>query len=202
MTRRRPPTSSSRTKRPPGKLRLIGGIHRRRQLPVPDRPGLRPTPDRVRETLFNWLGSSVHGARVLDAFAGTGALGLEALSRGATTLSFIEQDRIAADQLADNLATLSATATLLRQDALIALATAPAAPFDIIFLDPPFNRDLAAPSCSLLEQQGWLASEAWIYLETEATLLPEVPATWRLHREARAGESHARLYRRSALAET
>jgi 16S rRNA (guanine966-N2)-methyltransferase len=183
-------------RRNPGQLRLIGGDYRRRQLPVLDHPGLRPTPDRVRETLFNWLTAAVPGARVLDLFAGTGALGLEALSRGAQEAVFIEADARVARQLADNLETLKASerATLLTTQAQAFLAGT-AAPLSLVFLDPPFHQGLAAGCCKALEAGGWLAEEAWIYLETETSLAPAVPATWQLHREVRAGDSTGRLYR-------
>lgn len=201
MTRRRP--SSRKPRQPasakakgPGRLRLIGGEYRRRQLPVLDRPGLRPTPDRVRETLFNWLATAVPGARVLDLFAGTGALGLEALSRGARQAVFVERDAQVARQLADNLVTLGATerAKLVTADAQAYLAGAPT-PFSLAFLDPPFRQGLAEVCCRALEA-GWLAEEALIYVETESSLPPEVPASWQLHREVRAGDSTGRLYRR------
>lgn len=203
MTRRA--SSSRKPRRPgpaastrgPGKLRLIGGDFRRRQLPVLDHPGLRPTPDRVRETLFNWLTAAVPGARALDLFAGTGALGLEALSRGAREAVFVEADARVARQLADNLDTLGASerATLMTTEAQAFLAGT-AAPFSLVFLDPPFHRDLAADCCAALETGGWLDEEAWIYLETESSLEPAVPATWQPHREVRAGDSTGRLYRR------
>ncbi|WP_152482490.1 16S rRNA (guanine(966)-N(2))-methyltransferase RsmD [Halomonas sp. THAF5a] len=184
-------------RRTPGRLRLIGGDFRRRQLPVLDHPGLRPTPDRVRETLFNWLTAAVPGARVLDLFAGTGALGLEALSRGAREAVFVEADARVARQLADNLVTLEASerATLRTTEAQAFLA-GPAAPFSLVFLDPPFHRGLAAECCAALEAGGWLDEAAWIYLETESSLTPDVPAAWQPHREVRAGDSTGRLYRR------
>ncbi|WFM70898.1 16S rRNA (guanine(966)-N(2))-methyltransferase RsmD [Halomonas sp. CKK8] len=202
MTRRRPSSRKPRQpakgpgRRTPGRLRLIGGDFRRRQLPVLDRPGLRPTPDRVRETLFNWLATAVPGARVLDLFAGTGALGLEALSRGARQVVFVERDAQVARQLDDNLRALEATerAQLVTADAQAFLAGAPT-PFSLVFLDPPFRQELAGTCCHALEA-GWLAEEALIYVETESSLPPEVPASWQLHREVRAGDSTGRLYRR------
>ncbi|MEQ6918601.1 16S rRNA (guanine(966)-N(2))-methyltransferase RsmD [Halomonas aquatica] len=206
MTRRRPPPRKSRRpasggspdkgagRRPPGRLRLIGGDYRRRQLPVLDHPGLRPTPDRVRETLFNWLTTATPGARVLDLFAGTGALGLEALSRGAREAVFVERDPRVARQLADNLDTLGATdrGRLVTADAQAFLTGTPT-PFSLAFLDPPFRQGLAAACCTALEA-GWLADDALVYLETESSLDPEVPASWQLHREVRAGDSTGRLF--------
>lgn len=179
-----------------GKLRIIGGDFRRRLLPVLDSPGLRPTPDRVRETLFNWLTTATPGARVLDLFAGTGALGLEALSRGARRACFVERDGGVADALADNLATLGAgeRARVVTADALAFLAGEPT-PCSLVFLDPPFRQDLVAPCCLALET-GWLTEDAFIYLEAESELIPRVPDHWQLHREVRAGDSTGRLYHR------
>jgi 16S rRNA (guanine966-N2)-methyltransferase len=205
MTRRPPrPRRSGRptgarqtTARSTGRLRLIGGDYRRRLLPVLDSPGLRPTPDRVRETLFNWLAAALPGARVLDLFAGTGALGLEALSRGARQATFVERDARVAGQLAANLATLGAAerGRVVTGEAAAFLA-GPPTPCSLVFLDPPFRQGLAAPCCAALEA-GWLSDDAFIYLETEAGSEPAVPTTWRLHREVRAGDSHGRLYRRT-----
>ena len=200
MTRRRSSSRSSRPSHRPGrgggKLRIIGGDFRRRLLPVLDSPGLRPTPDRVRETLFNWLTGATPGARVLDLFAGTGALGLEALSRGAAEAVLVERDPRVAGALADNLATLGLRqAEVITADARQFLASSPR-PFSLVFVDPPFRQGLAGDCCAALEA-GWLTGDAWIYLETETTLSPEVPATWTLHREVRAGDSTGRLYRRA-----
>ena len=183
-------------RRDAGRLRLIGGDYRRRLLPVLDSPGLRPTPDRVRETLFNWLTAALPGARVLDLFAGSGALGLEALSRGARDTIFVERDARVADQLEANLATLGATE---RGRVVVADATAflagPPTPCSLAFIDPPFRQGLVEPCCAALEA-GWLEEDAFIYLECEAGPVPTVPTSWRLHREIRAGDSHGRLYRR------
>lgn len=165
-----------------------------------DSPGLRPTPDRVRETLFNWLATLTPGARVLDLFAGTGALGLEALSRGASEACFVERDPQVARQLADNLATLGAEprGRVVTGDALAFLEGEPH-PYSLVFLDPPFHHGLAAACCAALEA-GWLGEDAFIYVETEAALEPEVPAQWQLHREVRAGDSRGRLYHRPTAA--
>lgn len=185
--------------RPGGKLRIIGGEFRRRQLPVPNLPGLRPTPDRVRETLFNWLGQALYGKRVLDAFAGTGALGIEALSRGASRVDFIERDASAIAQLRDNLATLKADGgNVIREDVQTFLARPPDAdkPFDLVLLDPPFHQGLVDACCDALENGDWLAPQALIYVEAESTLVPTVPDNWQLYRQTRAGETTARLYQR------
>ncbi|RDB44867.1 16S rRNA (guanine(966)-N(2))-methyltransferase RsmD [Halomonas sp. DQ26W] len=210
MTRRRPPprprrsTCDTRQDKSGGRLRLIGGEFRRRLLPVLDSPGLRPTPDRVRETLFNWLVMTTPGARVLDLFAGTGALGLEALSRGARETLFVERDVRVAQALRTNVVTLGAEqrGRVVTDDALAFLDTPPAdasTPFTLVFLDPPFRQQLAQPCCERLER-GWLAEAAYIYLETESELDPQVPDSWQLHREVRAGDSTGRLYRRLTTA--
>ncbi|MEA2118606.1 16S rRNA (guanine(966)-N(2))-methyltransferase RsmD [Halovibrio sp. HP20-50] len=181
-----------------GKLRIIGGEFRRRQLPVLNIPGLRPTPDRVRETLFNWLGQQLYGQQVLDLFAGTGALGIEAVSRGAAWVDFVERDPRASAQLTANLALLNITASGVHTNDAQAYLTRPAKAYSLAFLDPPFHQQLAAPCCAALESNGWLTAEAMIYLETETSLTPEVPANWQLQRETQAGESTARLYQRQA----
>lgn len=185
--------------KPLGKLRIIGGEFRRRQLPVLDSPGLRPTPDRVRETLFNWLGQQLYGQQVLDLFAGTGSLGIEAVSRGAACVDFVERDPRVAAQLSTNLASLNITASAVHVNDVQAYLTRPAKPYTLVFLDPPFHQQLADPCCSALEAGGWLSEDAIIYLETETSLSPNVPANWQLHRETQAGESTARLYQRYPL---
>lgn len=206
MKRRRPSSPRSRHQgqaqgrpdagqRGAGRLRIIGGDYRRRVLPVLDHPGLRPTPDRVRETLFNWLATESVGARVLDLYAGTGALGLEALSRGAREALFVEQSAPVARALETNLATLGANGRVIAAAAETFLADDAPAPFDLVFLDPPFRQGLAEQSCRRLAEGSWLAAGAWVYLEVEATLDPVVPEGWTLHREVRAGDSAGRLYR-------
>ena len=180
-------------------VRIIGGRHRGRRLAFVPGRGLRPTPDRVRETLFNWLRHDIHGARCLDLFAGSGALGLEALSRGAAYLHAIERNRAAARRLRDNLGLLHETAAdVVQDDALRQLKTPPAVPFDIAFVDPPFDADLLASVCGLLEDRGWLHDGALIYVEQDAVRpWPELPPTWQVLREGRAGQSAQRLLRRS-----
>mgnify|MGYP000535916727 CR=1 FL=1 len=179
-----------------GRLRIIGGDYRRRQLPVLNSPGLRPTPDRIRETLFNWLGQSLYAQRGLDLFAGTGSLGIEALSRGASDVVFVERERKVADQISTNLATLGAEHGQVLSIDVDAFLSQTGSPFDLVFLDPPFHQGLAAPCCAKLEANGWLAANAMIYLECEVSLAPETPANWSLHRETRAGDTVARLYQR------
>ena len=181
-------------------VRIIGGRHRGRRLHFSPGRGLRPTPDRVRETLFNWLQADIRGARCLDLFAGSGALGLEALSRGAAFLCAVEQNRAAAQRLRDNITLLheESAAEVVQGDALRVLKTPPETPFDIAFLDPPFADGLLPAVCRLLEDRDWLAPDAVIYLEQDAGQgWPDLPASWLIHRESSAGQSAQRLLRRS-----
>ncbi|MGH8352545.1 MAG: 16S rRNA (guanine(966)-N(2))-methyltransferase RsmD [Pseudomonas sp.] len=181
-----------------GQLRIIGGAWRSRRFAFPESPGLRPTPDRVRETLFNWLAPYVEGARVLDPFAGSGALYLEALSRGAGMALALDLNAAAIASLHQHLSTLDCShGQLLQADALRYLENQPATAFDLVFLDPPFHQHLLAPACALLEARGWLAGNAWIYTESEAP--PSalgLPANWRLHREKQAGQVYYALWQR------
>ncbi len=170
-------------------LRIIGGQWRSRRLPVAPVVGLRPTPDRVRETLFNWLQFKVPGARCLDLFAGSGALGFEALSREAAQVVMVEKHPVAFAQLQANVATLRAQqAELINRDALLYLQTV-AESFDVIFLDPPFRQGFVDPVLSRIMQQGWLKTAGLIYLEHEAGLVPDFDR-WSLHprRETKAGQ--------------
>lgn len=187
-----------RKPRRPSSLRIIGGTLRGSRLPIPDIPGLRPTPDRVRETLFNWLAPVISGARCLDLYAGTGALGIEALSRGAACCHFVELDPRLAANLRTALERLGvADATVQQADALRVLAQ-DATPFDLIFVDPPFSGDAWAKTISLLESGGWLADNAWLYVESPALTPAMLPGDWQVHREGRAGDVHYGLYRRLA----
>ncbi|WP_397450469.1 16S rRNA (guanine(966)-N(2))-methyltransferase RsmD [Pseudomonas sp. NA-150] len=182
-----------------GQLRIIGGQWRSRRLTFPDAPGLRPTPDRVRETLFNWLAPTIEGARVLDLFAGSGALYLEALSRGADKALALDSSAAAITSLKQNLTALDCiNGQVLHTDALRYLENQPGEAFDVVFLDPPFHQGLLASACALLETRGWLADEAWIYTESE--MQPSttgLPGSWRLHREKKAGQVYYALWQRS-----
>ncbi len=178
-------------------LRVIGGQWRSRRLEFPDLPGVRPTPDRVRETLFNWLAPMLPGARCLDLFAGSGALGIEALSRGAAEVVFVERDPAAVRVLRDNLARLKAENGRVELAEALTWLRQPATPFEIVLLDPPFGAGLLEPVCAALEAGGWLQATAWIYLEAEAGWRPaSLPAHWTLHREKTAGMVAYRLARR------
>lgn len=178
-------------------LRIIGGTWRGRKLRFPPSAAIRPTPDRVRETLFNWLGAATRGTRCLDLFAGSGALGLEALSRGAVHVTFVERDRSAVHALEATLADWGARgAQVERADALGFLA-GPARPFDIVFLDPPFDSGLLATAAVLLERDAWLAPQAYVYVECAAREPPPaLPPGWLPLKAKRAGEVGYHLYAR------
>jgi len=178
-------------------LRIIAGQWRGRKIHFPDIPELRPTPDRVRETLFNWLMPVIEGARCLDLFAGSGALGLEALSRGAGEVVFVDKERKVTSYLQETLALLhSGHAQVVQAGALEYLAGT-ATPFDIVFLDPPYRAALQARCAAALETQGWLKPDAWIYVEQASDLPADaLPDTWQVHREKRAGQVQYCLYHR------
>jgi len=180
-----------------GSVRIIGGSLRRSRLDVPDAPGLRPTPDRVRETLFNWLAPIIEGARCLDLFAGTGALGIEALSRGAGWVDFIERDPRLAQALRQNLQRLRQMHAAVRcADALQSLGEEAADTYDVVFVDPPFSESLWQPAVVALEGNGWLRGGALVYLEMPASAQVDAPDSWSLHRESVAGAVRYALYRR------
>ncbi|RDH90337.1 MAG: 16S rRNA (guanine(966)-N(2))-methyltransferase RsmD [endosymbiont of Seepiophila jonesi] len=178
-------------KRSPNQVRIIGGKHRGRKLDFPDLPGLRPTGDRVRETLFNWLQPLISGARCLDLFAGSGALGLEAASRGAGQVVILDSAVTVTRQLEANRSLLQLDQLeIVCANALEWLAEQRSSrPFDLVFLDPPFADDLLAESCRLLQSHCWLADNARIYLEDDAGRgLPALPEGWELLKEKRAGQ--------------
>lgn len=172
-----------------GELRIVGGRYRGRRLPIPSESGLRPTADRVRETLFNWLAPVIPGARCLDAFAGSGALGFEAVSRGAGEVVLIEQSGAVARQLEANALRLGADETrIVQRDALRWLEGA-GQPFDIVFLDPPFADALWAPAIARLAGRGWLKPGSRVYLEAPMRIgFPELPPNWDLVRDKTAGQ--------------
>lgn len=171
-----------------GSVRIIGGRWRGRRILLPAGDGVRPSGDRIRETLFNWLAPVLPDARCLDLFAGTGALGIEALSRGAAEVLFVERDPLTARQLQSTLATLAAAESrIVTGDALKLLSTVPSR-FDVVFLDPPFGAVDLGDLCTLLHG-GWLASQARIYLETgRDQALPSLPPGWTVLREQTAGK--------------
>lgn len=184
--------------RPPGEVRIIGGQWKRRKLPVADKPGLRPTPDRVRETLFNWLGQDLSGWRCVDAFAGTGALGFEAASRGAKQVLLFEQDAALATQLSSSKTQLQAnTVQVQGGDGLKALRQLPAQSVDLVLLDPPFESNLF--ESALQAAAAVLAPEGFIYLEAPRAWSAEqlAPMGLQLYRHLKAGMVHAHLLKRS-----
>lgn len=202
-TRPSPRRNPRETAAEPSFVRIIGGEWRSRRVPFAAVEGLRPTPDRVRETLFNWLQSVTPGARCLDLCAGSGALGLEALSRGAASVTFVDQSALVARTLRENLQTLKAqNAEVVNAAALAWLEQRPVDEerrFDLVFMDPPFRQGLVAPLCALLAQRNLLADNALIYIETEMELpLPPLPPDWQLSREKQAGQVCYRLFERQS----
>lgn len=182
-----------------GQLRIIGGQWRGRRFEFAEGPGLRPTPNRVRETLFNWLQAEFPGARVLDPFTGSGGLFLEALSRGAGPSLALDTNPQAVGQLRSNLQLLGGEqGHVERANALDYLSQPANQRYRVVFLDPPFGHDLLVPVCELLERQGWLQPGAWVYIESEgAPSALAMPDNWRLHREKHAGQVWYALWARS-----
>ncbi|MBN0985974.1 16S rRNA (guanine(966)-N(2))-methyltransferase RsmD [Amphritea pacifica] len=202
MARRRPERSSQKISSGNQQLRIIGGEWRGRKLNFPEIEDLRPTPDRVRETLFNWLALYIPGGRCLDLFSGSGALGFEALSRGAAHVTLIDNSSMVIRQLRQNIQDLKTqSAELITGSALDWLEKRSndlEVQFDVVFIDPPFRKELAEQCCLLLEQKSMLTDNAMIYLETEKELTnPRVPDNWQLYREKTAGQVTYRLYKRS-----
>ena len=178
----------------PGQVRIIAGSLRGSKLPVAARPGLRPTSDRARETLFNWLQGQVEGRQVLDAFAGSGALGFEAASRGAAGVLLLERDAGLAASLRESAGRLQATAVRVEcADALEWLARSPRPDFDLAFLDPPFDAGLHAAAAQALVP--WLAPRAWVYVELAKATSFQPPQGWTLHRESATREARHLLFR-------
>jgi 16S rRNA (guanine966-N2)-methyltransferase len=174
-------------------VRIIGGAWRGRRVHFPDLPGLRPTPDRVRETLYNWLQNHIVGARCLDLFAGSGALGLEALSRGASGAVFVEQAQAAARSLVKELERLggSARGRVVEMGAARFLReiSAQGGDFDVVFMDPPFGTNALAEFIPAVDAGGWVKAGGWVYLENERSAgVPTLPAHWELAKSKSAGE--------------
>ena len=180
-------------------LRIIGGLYRGKKIPIPEAPGLRPTPDRVRETLFNWLQSQIGGKRVLDCFAGTGVLGFEAASRGAAEVVLLEKVPALANSLRETAARLKASTIKIETTDSFSWLRQPASKqFDLVFIDPPFGTDYAQQILPLV--RPWLADSAWVYVETGRSTLIEVPTTYQLYREGSTREVWYRLFRHSLTA--
>jgi 16S rRNA (guanine966-N2)-methyltransferase len=178
-------------------LRIIGGQWRGRKLAVVDVEGLRPTGDRIRETVFNWLMGAVADSRCLDLFAGSGALGLECLSRGAKAVTFLEKHPDAAKQLQQNCQTLeAANSHVITSDSLSWLHTQrhPVIGYDLVFIDPPFDANLWDESITLIESRGLLNEGAFVYLESPRNTLIATPPQWQLQKEKQSGQVCYRLF--------
>ena len=187
---------------PRGEVRIISGAWRSRRLAFPASEGLRPTPDRVRETVFNWLTPYLPGAACLDLFAGSGAFGFEALSRGAARAVLVEKRLEVVAALRHNREQLKAEhADIVHADA-VEFLRGPAAAFDIVFLDPPYASGLLAPCVELLDTRGWLKPDAIIYLEAPEGEAPPLPASWQPVRSKTAGQVGYHLARRIHNKET
>lgn len=182
-------------------FRIIGGLWRGRKLGFFPAPGLRPTPDRVRETLFNWLAPVIDGARVLDLFAGSGALGFEAASRGAAQVTLVDSHPRVVSQLQQNVRLLQAPRMTICQSEVLRYLDRPPEPCDIVFLDPPYQTRVLEACFTALEA-GWLTREAWIYYEHDShTPAPVLPANWQMLRDKQAGQVAYQLARRQPLQE-
>ncbi len=174
---------------PSGRLRIVAGKWRSRLLPIADEPGLRPTSERIRETLFNWLAATIEGSRCLDLYAGSGALGLEALSRGAREVVFVENSAAAVAVLEESVAALEAAGARVRKKDALRYLQGDSEHFDIVFLDPPFAADLLEDLCRLLDERDWLAAGARVYLEQgHDRPLPRLPDGWTVLKQKTAGK--------------
>ena len=192
-----PRNKSSSLDKQQNRVRIIGGEWRGRKLDIADIPALRPTPDRIRETLFNWLQMYVPGARCLDLFAGTGALGFESLSRGAKQTVFVDENPDVIQNLKDSVAILKTEAAdIIQADVLSWLKDKPST-FDIVFLDPPYRHELVIPVCQQLEAGNWLSDSAWVFIEIEKEAeQPVLPENWKIYRQASAGQVSCYLIQR------
>jgi 16S rRNA (guanine966-N2)-methyltransferase len=203
---RKMPTTPATTAGRPGQsflLRIIGGEWRGRKIHFPPVQAIRPTPDRVRETVFNWLQGVTPGSRCLDLYAGSGALGLEALSRGAREVVFVDVESAVVRHIGDTLRDLGCDrGRAVRAEAAGFLAQ-PATPFDVIFLDPPFAAPVLVDVCQRIEAGGWLKEGGLVYLESPAAAgEPELPPGWTLLKSKRAGEVGYHLARRDVAGHT
>lgn len=179
-------------------LRIIGGKWRSRQISFEDAPGLRPTPSRVRETLFNWLQADVHGSRCLDLFAGSGALGFEAASRGASAVVQVESNPLVYKKLKENVSKLMAANVQVILDEAHSYLCSEPIQFDLVFMDPPFGKNYLVDVCCKLESGGWLTDNAKIYMESEPGIdLTAIPQSWEMQKSKKAGEVMFYLFRRN-----
>lgn len=179
------------------KLKIIAGDWRSRSIHFEDAPGLRPTPVRVRETLFNWLRNDILSSRCLDLYAGSGALSFEAASRGAKSVVQVENNPLACRALKENALALEAKQIKIVQSEVFRYLAGDADVFDLVFIDPPFQQGLAVQTCHWLEDKRWLSANAKIYVEVESTLkLNEMPSSWLLLKSKVAGEVGYHLFER------
>lgn len=181
-----------------GFIRLISGKWRGKKLPVKDIEGLRPTTDRTKETLFNWLMHDINDATCLDCFSGSGSLGFEALSRFAKKVTLLERDKSVAKQLRENLTTLKVSnANVIEGDSINYLNQVATEQYNIVFIDPPFHKNLVQPCCDALQSNEYLASDALIYIEREVDLKSlKLPSTWTLLKEKSTGQVTYQLYQK------
>ncbi|WOH36539.1 16S rRNA (guanine(966)-N(2))-methyltransferase RsmD [Thalassotalea fonticola] len=181
-----------------GQVRIIAGQFRGRKLPVIMADGLRPTTDRVKETVFNWLMPYLYNVKCLDCFAGSGSLGFEALSRGVRSTQFYELNAIAAKQIQDNIQLLKASNAKINKGSCLALLEKEQQEFDLVFIDPPFRKGFVGQTAELLESKQLLADEAVIYIEVESELADlQLPVNWQLLKEKVSGQVAYRLYQRT-----
>lgn len=193
-----PPVSKKTAPSAPHRLRIVGGRWRGMRIDFPPIEAIRPSPDRVRETLFNWLQAQIVGTRCLDLFAGSGALGIEALSRGAAAVTFVDREPQIGRHLTQTLERLGASGASVQVEDAARFLNRPPQPFDVVFLDPPFASALLQTAFTRLPQ-GWLAPEAHIYVECPADApLPPLPAGWMVYRSKQAGQVGYHLLRATA----
>jgi 16S rRNA (guanine966-N2)-methyltransferase len=180
-------------------VRIIGGSHRSRRIRFPSTLGLRPTADRVRETVFNWLRDDIEGVAILDLFAGSGAMGWESLSRGARRAVFVEANSEVARFLSETQHAMGFHGVEVKNaNAEVFLAGIPRA-FDVVFMDPPFHSQLLFSAAAMLEERGWLKRDALIYIESEAGLsLTALPSNWRLFKQGGTRMTQYQIYKRIA----
>jgi len=179
------------------KIRIIAGEWRSRQLLFEDTPELRPTPARVRETLFNWLQHDIIGSRCLDLYAGSGALGFEAASRGAKSVSIVESNAQACRLIKENTVKLATKQIKIIQSDVFRFLASDASLFDLVFLDPPFGKNMVQQTCQWLEDKGWLVLHAKVYVEVESNLVLEgMPPNWKLLKSKKAGDVAYYLFER------
>ena len=182
-----------------GSVRIIGGAHRGRRLQFVDQGGdLRPSGDRLRETLFNWLQFDLRGRRVLDLFAGSGVLGAEALSRGAAHAVLVERKAARAADLSRQLKEIFGDQVYIKQADALKFLEHTGGPYDLVFVDPPWHLALSAPACAALEANALLSPEALIYVESNAREpAPAVPRNWQLEKDKISGDARAQLFKRT-----